>query len=84
MDIPIIYPFKDDGKYYCYDPFSNNIIRLSKNHYTEIKKLIAMGKTEYIASADNTWGSPARDIVFLLNTNKFSILRLLKLCIRFL
>ena len=71
VDIPIICPFKDDDKYYCYDPFSNNIIRLSKNHYTEIKKLIAMGKTEYIANADNTWGSPARDIVFLLNTNKY-------------
>lgn len=72
MNKPILHMFEESGKHYCYDPASNKIFLLSKNHYMEMKKLIALGKSKYIISmTDTAWGSPARDILYLLNTNKY-------------
>lgn len=71
-DAPIVHIFKKNSKHYCYDPFSNKIFLLSEKHYAEIKKMIVMGKSKYIASiTDTTWGSPARDILYLLQTNRY-------------
>lgn len=81
-DTPVLRMFEKNGKYYCYDPFPNKIYLLSKNHYTEITKLIAMGKSKYITSiTDAAWGSPARDILYMLNMGNYFKEELLQECV---
>ncbi len=71
-DKPILHVFEECGKYYCYDPYPNKIFSISRDHYNEIKKLLSLGKRNYIASlSDIAWESTARDILFFLNSEKY-------------
>lgn len=73
----VVYPFEENGCYFCYDAFSNTVFSLSLQHYKEIKKLLVIGREKYIERyANSLWGSPSRDIIYLLNTKNYFCERL--------
>lgn len=48
IDNPVIKSFMHKGKFFIYTPYTNHILRITKKHYEEIKKLEHLGFQKYI------------------------------------
>ena len=68
-DKPIIKPFISNNKYYVYDAYSNAILNIKKEHFSEIQSLLDKGLQKYNSLGKHT--QEYLDIQLLINKGYF-------------
>lgn len=68
-DIPVIKLFTVNGNYYVYDTYNNRILNISKEQFTEIKRLEGCGIEKYREMQTETVAY--NDVILLLNKGYF-------------
>ncbi len=53
QDFPVAKIFIYKGEYYLYDTYTNHILKVSKEHYAELKELQTVGCSEYLTNGKN-------------------------------